>query len=39
MTLLSVYHTYFGVIATFTVSYIIPMVWYPYIIFTVQLQA
>ena len=33
MTLWSVYHTLFGVFATFTVSYITPMVWYPYLIF------
>ena len=33
MTLWSVYHTLFGVIATFTVSYITPMVWYPHFIF------
>ena len=33
MTLWSVYHTLFGVFATFTVSYITPMVWYPHFIF------
>ena len=33
MTLWSVYHTLFGVFATFTVSYITPMVWYSHFIF------
>ena len=33
MTLWSVYHTLFGVFATFTVSYITPMMWYPHFIF------
>ena len=39
MTLWSVYHTLFGVFATFTVSYITPMVWYPHFIFTVMIKA
>ena len=33
MTLWSVYHTYFGVIPTSTVSYFTPMVYYPHFIF------
>ena len=33
MTLWSVYHTYVGVIATSTVSYITPLVWYTHFIF------
>ena len=33
MTLWSVYHTLFGVITTFAVSYITPMVWHPHFIF------
>ena len=38
MTLLSVYHTYFGVIATSTVLYIMPMVWYLHFIFYSEWQ-
>ena len=33
MTLWSVYHTLFGVVDTFTVSYITAMEWYPHFIF------
>ena len=38
MTLLSVYHTYFGVIGTSTVLYIMPMVWYLHFIFYSEWQ-